>query len=188
MRAKSARSLAPFAWRWAASTAAHRTRRDPCLSVGFDGVNRSVWARVTEPRGWRSRPGGPARRGSLDSPVTCCGHAEDEEARQGFLYALPLVLRSSPFLLRWLLSGECGRPCLSRRSASERRRLQDGVRGVPTNVVAAAHSWSAVQQGWQQQGCGELVADHRFGGRRHDPPGGQAAASKATSPTSRRVW
>lgn len=29
-------------------------------------------------------------------------------------------------------------------------------------MVAAAHSWSAVQQGWQQQGCEELVADHRL--------------------------
>ena len=109
-------------------------------------------------RAVKAGPGGPPVGAALTAQ-SAAASTMIREARQGFLRA---DCSSCPRSFRRVRIGGCGRPCLSRRSASPTASAARWRSGCPDEGGAAARSWSAVQQGWQQQGCGELVADHRL--------------------------
>jgi hypothetical protein len=122
-------------------------------------------SRAGRPKGRAVKAGGrrPLPEGqSLDGPVGL--RQDNRSGSPGGASYMQLLVRRPSFRGVELRSGGCGRPCLSRRSASRsRRRLQDGVRGVPTNVVRplvlgrlssragsnrVAGSWSQIIECW----------------------------------------
>jgi hypothetical protein len=185
-----------------ASTAAQRNTREPCLSVvpvvvkDADGFWDGAWgasvvpARAVSGRGGRSRPGRrPARRGSLDGPVSCREHNELGSPpglpTRRLLFVQDVLLvgdvgrRMRASLLISALGARCGVGSKMAFGVSRREVVRPLVLGRLSNRAGSN----------KVAGAGRRSST---GGRRRTPPSGssgaQAATAKAASPVVRSVW
>ncbi len=181
-------------WRPTASTAAQRTSREPCLSVGRVSVKwrpsvvlgrlhacdegvpprRSSLLSSGRGEGGQGRARRPARRGSLDSPGQSPRGRWFENPGEGF-GGLPLFGGLGSSLGSVWAGPGCGRPCLSRRSA-----MCAGCKmafGVSRRTWCGRSFLVGCPGGLAATRLRELVADHQMlDATRRPGVGAQAAA------------